>query len=92
MKIKVKFFATFRELFGGNSVELEFDEGTVMQNLLDFLCDSPERWHEMFEKQSVLKTYVKVLKDGRNIQFLDGMNTRLEEGNVISIFPPVGGG
>jgi len=92
MKVTVKFFATFREIFGGDAREFELDEGTEVQNLLDLLSDSPQRRKELFDQAATLKPYVKVLKNGRNIHFLDGLRTKLEAGDVLSIFPPVGGG
>jgi molybdopterin synthase sulfur carrier subunit len=92
MKVTVKFFATFREIFGGDAREFDLDEGTEVQNLLDLLSDSSQRREELFETADTLKPYVKVLKNGRNIHFLDGLKTKLEAGDVLSIFPPVGGG
>jgi molybdopterin synthase sulfur carrier subunit len=33
-----------------------------------------------------------VLKSGREVLHLDGMDTELEDGDQLSIFPPVAGG
>jgi len=35
---------------------------------------------------------VNVLKNGRNIHFLNGLETPLSEGDVIALFPPAAGG
>jgi molybdopterin synthase sulfur carrier subunit len=36
------------------------------------------------------RTYI--LKNGRNIHFLSGLDTQLDDGNLIALFPPVAGG
>ena len=92
MKIQVKFFATFKELFEAGVSEIELESGSNIQALLDILCDSPPRRRALFDGSGKLKPYVKILKKGRHIEFLNGLSAPLEEGDVISIFPPVGGG
>ncbi len=92
MKIKVKFFATFRELFGGEEKEIELESGSNIQDLLNLLCGSSQRRQEIFDNSGKLRPYVTILKNGRNIQFLGGLHTGLEKGDVIMIFPPMAGG
>jgi len=92
MRIKVKFFATFRDLFGGEEEEIELESGASVQDLLNVLCDSDRCRQEIFDESGELRRHVKMLKKGRHIQFLDGVHTELEDGDVITMFPPVGGG
>lgn len=92
MKIKVKFFATFKEAFGAEEREVEFEGRRSVLDLLNSLCDSVERRQVLFEGYAKLKPYVKVLKNGRHIEYLDGMDTQLVEGDLIVVFPPVAGG
>ncbi len=49
MKIKVKFFATFKEAFGAEEREVEFEGGRSVLDLLNSLCDSVERRQVLFE-------------------------------------------
>ena len=92
MKIKVKFFATFIETFGFEEMEVEFERGCSVLDLINNLCDSVEHRRMFFKERDKLKPYVKVLKNGRFIEHLSGLNTKLVDGDVIAVFPPVGGG
>ncbi len=33
-----------------------------------------------------------VLVNGKNVNFIDGKETKLKKGDVVSIYPPIGGG
>ncbi|TVT80818.1 MoaD/ThiS family protein, partial [Haloferax volcanii] len=39
-----------------------------------------------------VKPHVNVLKNGREVVHLDGMVTALDDGDAVSVFPPVAGG
>ena len=92
MKVKVKFFAPFRELFGAKESEIELKGAPDVQELLNLLCDSDERRDKIFDQFGELSSYVMILKNRQPIQILDGVRTKLEEGDEIAIFPPVSGG
>jgi molybdopterin synthase sulfur carrier subunit len=92
MKIRVKFFATFKELFGGGEKEIELGSGASIQDLINLLCVSAQCRQEIFGNSDKLRPYIKILKNGRHIQFLDGVHTKLGEGDVVTVFPPAGGG
>ena len=91
LKIKVKFFASFRELFQEKEREVELQRGSNMRDLLNLLCDSSKRRDQIFEGGE-LKPYLAVLKNGKHIDDLNCLETRLEKGDTVVIFPPAGGG
>jgi molybdopterin synthase sulfur carrier subunit len=92
MKVHVKAFATFREVMD-NQFDLEFPEGATIQILLDELTRRYGGLGElMFASPETLRDFVNILKNGRNVHFLAGMDTPLEDGDVIALFPPVAGG
>jgi molybdopterin converting factor small subunit len=46
----------------------------------------------LFSAPDSLRDLVNILKNGRNIQFLSGLDTPLDDGDTIALFPPVAGG
>ncbi|UCE90823.1 MAG: molybdopterin converting factor subunit 1 [Methanobacteriota archaeon] len=75
MKVRVKLFASFREIVGSKEEELELDEGTTVQMLLDRYL---ERFPDMVKFKdhiilSVNKEYgppALVLRDQDEVSFL----------------------
>ena len=48
MTIKARFFASFRDLFGGRSRDLAVPDGASVGYALAVLCDTPARRRELF--------------------------------------------
>lgn len=92
MKIRAVFFAPFRELFGADEKEIELSGVPNIRVLFDSLCNSQECRERLFDELGELRTDVSLLKNGRSIQTLSGLNTELEDGDEVAIFPTVAGG
>jgi len=92
MNVELRFFATFREVVGQKVVEEEYPNGTTIGEVLYDL----EAEHDGLEGQLLedggLRPHINVLKSGREVLHLDGIDTVLEDGDSLSIFPPVAGG
>ena len=92
MIVTVKTFADLRELLGPEFA-LPVPEGATVRDLLRILGSrSPVLLPGILDDCGELKPYVNILKGGRNIRFIKGLNTELTEGDVIAIFPPLAGG
>ena len=92
IKVLVKVFAMLRNHME-KEVEVNMAEGANVSQLLDLLISRhPGVADELFISPGVFKPYVNILKNGRNISFINGMDTSLEDNDVIAIFPPVAGG
>lgn len=92
MKVKVKFFATLREIFNGKEIEIELESASNIQDMLSLLCDSRKRRQEIFDSSGELRPSVMIFKNGRHVLSLDGSQTELEAGDTIAMFPLLGGG
>ncbi len=91
MKIKVKFYLTFREIFETREKEVLVKDGDDVRTLLNGICETFSQRKAIFVNEN-LNPYIVVLKNGRHIQFLAGLGTKLGEGDEIAIFPPIQGG
>ena len=90
--VTVKAFADFRELLGPEVV-LSIAEGETVRGLLQTLSQRHAAFlAKILEADGQLKPYISILENGRNIDSLDNLDTRLEEGDIIAIFPPLAGG
>jgi len=87
--IRIKFFANFREFTG--TKELEMDGSTVIE-ILKNLCKQFPGFEELIFDGEKIKPYVNVFLNGRNVNESGGINTMLNEDDVIALFPPVSGG
>lgn len=94
VRVKVKAFATVRSLIG-SSLEMELQGNPTVYDLLNEIfrkCGEHVREMMINPQTGKLFEYFKILRNGRNIDFLQGLDTPLKNGDEIAIFPPVGGG
>jgi molybdopterin synthase sulfur carrier subunit len=91
MTVKAKFFAYFRDLFGGRERDLAVGEGGTVRDALSLLCDTNERRREVFEGDA-LKPHLVVMVNGVHVESLRGLETPLSPGDTLAIFPMLGGG
>jgi len=92
MSIMIKLFANLAELTGEN--EIEVSAKNVKEALLELENKHPALEEKIFkdENKEELSESITVIKDGRNITYLNGLKTELKDGDKLAVFPPVGGG
>ena len=94
IRINVKYFSYFKELFGSSEKALELPDGTSIDDLLHVLCNSDKKSQNIYDDDSGrLKYYVNImLKSNRIVSFPESINTKLKNGDIVSIFPALTGG
>jgi molybdopterin synthase sulfur carrier subunit len=90
----VHFYATLRSVIGQREVDIPLAEGASVRQLVNAIVTQyPALRQEMVDKKGNLQSHIHIFVNGRDITHLDqAIDTRLSPGDVISIFPPVGGG
>ncbi|MEM2897168.1 MAG: MoaD/ThiS family protein [Candidatus Bathyarchaeia archaeon] len=96
MKIRVKFLATMAELTGTSTEDIELPTNASVKSALLFLAKRYGKnfYERMFEDSdpNKINRYIKLMINGRDVEFLDGLATRLKENDVLYIVPPIMGG
>ena len=94
MKITVKFFTSLREITGKKEYEIQLANIITVEELLANLSKKyGKKFTEyLYDEKGKVQKYIQVLINSRCINELQGFETKLKEGDIVAILPPVGGG
>jgi MoaD family protein len=93
MKVNVKFFPRFKEVFQMSEGEISLKTGANVRDLLNLLCNTDDRRSKLFDSDGkTLKPNVVIRKNGRFIVHLNWLDTELEENDGVEILSFVSGG
>lgn len=81
IKVKVKLFAVYQEVFDTSELDLFFPEETNVSSVLQSLI----------EQEPQLAKWQDVTRFGVNLQFVEA-DTILKDGDELVLIPPVSGG
>lgn len=91
--MKIRVYATLRDIVGGPSVELpDLAETTVGEMLERLFAQYPSLRDHVMTGRGELHSAFHVLINGRDSRFLNGLETIIGADDEVRIFPPVGGG
>ncbi|WP_435319489.1 ubiquitin-like small modifier protein 1 [Haloarchaeobius sp. TZWSO28] len=93
MNLELRFFANFREAVGQKTITREYDEeaATVGTVLTALEAEFGGLEGELLEDGEI-RPQLSVLKNGRDVVHMEGTATTLDDGDTLSVFPPVAGG
>lgn len=97
MIVKVLFFTSLREIIGKKEESLNFEakDKVTINAILRVLN---ERYGTPFEeyvydlKTHNVRGFLQFLINGKSVSSINVIETKLNEGDVLAILPPVGGG
>ena len=92
--MKISFYATFRDIAGQKTVEIDTPENASIRQVVDAIVTRfPLMQDKLLQKNGNLWGYVHVFVNGRDAPFLDDqLETITQPTDTISVFPAVGGG
>lgn len=90
----VNYYATLRQIVGGRQADIPLPPGGTLRLLIaEMVKRYPALKKEMLDPQGNLYGHIHIFVNGRESGFLENsLDSVLEPGDILSIFPPVGGG
>jgi len=95
MKIIIRSTYQLKEVLGGRSAEIDLTEGVAIRDLLSSMIDI---WGDklspyLFEPgTNLLLPHMRLMVNGQAVEFLNGLDTVLKDGDeVLVLFPAAGG-
>jgi molybdopterin synthase sulfur carrier subunit len=91
--VEIRVYATLRDIVGGKSIHLDSaPEMTVEHMLQEILARYPALRTKVFDEEGDLQRAIHVFVNGREVHYLNGLETVVTPEDEVRIFPPVGGG
>ena len=93
--IKIRSILDIKKVIGSREVTLQIPPATTLEALLEIMI---KRWGKelaarLCEPDSLApRPYIRLMVNGRDIAFLNRLETVLKEGDEVLILPPVSGG
>ena len=88
-----RLFADLAETAGDKRVTVDVPAGATVGDALDALLDDrPALRERVLDDAGDLHHHVNVLRNGENVRGGVGLDTELETGDELAMFPPVSGG
>jgi MoaD family protein len=97
LQVSVRFFTSLRETIGKKEEPLTFpDNQTVtIETILETLKQrhgKPFTEYIYNQKNGKPRSFLQFLINGKSATTLNGLKTKMQNGDVLAILPPVGGG
>ena len=91
MPVTIRIPTQLRPLAGGNAT-VTATGSTVAEVLKDLEASYPGFNDRLFDETGKLRRFVNVFLAEEDIRFLDGIDTALSDGDVVTVLPAVAGG
>jgi molybdopterin synthase sulfur carrier subunit len=91
MAVKVRVPTTLRTLTGGQS-QVEVEGATVGEVIGALEKAHPGFTERLLDEEGQLRRFVNVFVADDDVRFLDGLDTKVPDGETVSIVPAVAGG
>ena len=95
IKVKIYTILTLKKILGQREFDVSLPEGSTVKNLMSWMI---EKWgdhlapHLFYPGSDRLLPQIRLLVNGRDIQFLNGVETVLHDGDEFSMLSILTGG
>jgi sulfur-carrier protein len=91
MAVTVRIPTTLRPLSGGAST-VEVEAGALLDVITALDAAHPGFADRLLDEDGNLRRFVNVFVDDDDVRYLDGLDTKVPDGQTVSIIPAVAGG
>jgi sulfur-carrier protein len=91
MAVTVRIPTTMRPLSGGSST-VQLDGGTLADVIGQLESAHPGFRDRLLDEQGSLRKFVNVFVADDDVRYLEGLDTKVPDGETVSIIPAVAGG
>lgn len=91
-KVEAAFYGLLKRVFQEEKKQIDLSNASNIRTLLLVLCNSRERRDRIFDEHGNVRQNISIFINGRNILFIKGLETELNAGDSVAIFPPMAGG
>jgi sulfur-carrier protein len=91
MAVTVRIPTTMRPIAGGSST-VQVDGATLAEVLNNLDAAHPGFHDRLFDEEGGLRKFVNVFVADDDVRYLDGVDTKVPDGETVSIIPAVAGG
>jgi len=90
-KTKITLYGALAEVTGEKTTDLE---ASTLQEAINALTTKYGEYfkNRIYDEKGNLRRFVNIYVNGKDIRFLDHLDTELNDGDNVSIIPAVGGG
>ena len=89
----IRLFATVRELAGAKSIAVPCEDGCTVRELINAIHTvNPLIAAQLLDDQGALSNVIHIYVRGRNVEYLQGLDSVIDAGDDVLLVPPMAGG
>jgi molybdopterin synthase sulfur carrier subunit len=91
MTVRVRFFAQFRERYGGEQ-NVDPAPGASVADVVRFVAGTDGGEDAAVDPDGRIRDYVILMRNGSRLEHDEAEAIQVEDGDELAVFPPVAGG
>lgn len=92
MKLKIKLLKPFSDVIGKSELSIDFNGITFKDLIVVIVNKYPQLNKEFYTDAGELTDYMAVFINDKPLSALNGINTKLNDGDELLFFVPISGG